>query len=866
MSPRKSLAIALAVAALTASAAHAAITFFEAEVGFAISPQPEYLAVADMNSDGLDDLIVISPQSDEVNVLLSAPDQPSGFSPVSVDSFGSSLRRGTVGDVTRDGNADLVVPDQRQDGVWVLQGNGQGRLLDPNFFAIGRNPFAVAIADFDGVRGADIAVTDARLGNVTILLNDGGTPPRFTRGPIFAVGESPETIVTVDANDDGDLDIVTLNVGGPRVKSISVLIFDTVRAGLPVFFPAENFGVGERPESLNVADVNNDGLDDLLMINRPTGGGNSDVNIMTNRGDGVFIGPTLFEVPCPFFTGGATCRSRSLTTGDYDNNGTIDIAVFLTDPRRVGTGSGIENDALLIFPGRGDGQFVSGPVLRSPKIPRSSVSLNLNGDDLIDLAAGFQRNSNITSFVNASTAGDRGNGESCVVGGECFSGICVEGVCCATTCNDNESCAILRREGTCQRVAPDPPIVCDFDEECFDIPNPGDDGTCVDGFCCEARCDVDERCDVPGNEGLCIPTLSDGSECLDEPDCSSGFCVDNTCCREACTVGFCGFPDGVCRPPLDLGEPCQVDGECASDICDEFDGICCDDRCDPETQRCSADGECEPQPEPGELPLGEFCIDDIECESRNCVNEICCSEAECGEGELCLPPNGNCAPEPTPTATPVPRENGEDCDSDSLCISGICEDFVCCEERCDDLETEEDPEFFCAKPDGVCVEGTPPPTPTATPIEVCRDIPCRDDEECVEDDGRGVCVDECDVEGGLCGVGETCVPVADGGEGCVDSCEEINCKSNETCVIGNSGNPVCAIPCGVGTFCEPGEVCQQGELGQPLCISSSRSGGCTVTGRGSATDLVVLMLLPLALLGARRFDRLRGAVVRSTRK
>ncbi len=475
MSSRKSLAIAFAIVLLAGQTAHAAISFFQAEDSFAISPQPEFLSVADMNGDGLEDVVVISPRSDEVNVLLSFPDQPSRFSPVGVDRFGSSLRRGAAGDVTRDGNPDIVVPDQRQDGVWVLVGDGNGRVGNPGFFPVGRNPYAVAIADFDGVRGNDIAVTDQRLSNVTILLNDGGSPPRFTRGPIFTTGDEPLTVLAIDVNGDGEEDLVTLNEGGPRVKSISVLIFQMVTAGLPVFSAAENFSVGERPSSMQAADLNDDGFNDIVMLNRPTGTGNSDVNILISRGTGVFDGPTQFEVPCPFFTGGAFCRSRALTVGDFDNNGTVDLGVFLTDPRRAGTGSGIDNDALQIFAGRGDGQFNGGGVLRTPKTPISAIAVNLNGDDLIDLAGGFQRNTNITAFTNASTPGASSNGDPCTVGGSCLSGICVEGVCCASSCEDNESCALPRREGTCQRREIEV-VPCTFDDECFDIPEPGDDG------------------------------------------------------------------------------------------------------------------------------------------------------------------------------------------------------------------------------------------------------------------------------------------------------------------------------------------------------------------------------------------------------
>jgi hypothetical protein len=858
MSPRKSFVIALAVALLAGHSAYAAITFFQAEASFPISPQPEFMAVADMNRDGLEDVIVISPQSDEVNILLSFPEQPSRFSPVAVEGFGSTLRRGTAADVTRDGIPDLIVPDQRQDGVWVLVGNGEGRVTNPSFFPVGRNPYAVAVADFDGVRGNDIAVSDQRLGSVTILLNDGGSPPRFTRGPIFAVGEQPLTILAIDVNGDDRMDLVTLNEGGPRVKSISVLTFLRVTAGLPVFAPAQNFGVGERPSEMNSADLNDDGFDDIVMLNRPTGGGNSQINVLMSRGTGIFDGPTAFEVPCPFFTGGATCRSHALTVGDFDGNGTIDLAVFLTDPRRVGTGAGIENDALIIYGGRGDGQFAQGPVLRTPKSPLAAVAVDINGDELVDLAAGFRRNTNITAFINASTPGERGNGEPCVVGGECLSGICVEGFCCASACADNESCAVLRREGICTRV-PDIVVPCDFDDQCFDIPNEGDPGTCVDGFCCEERC-PEGRCDIAGLEGLCIPTFGPGALCDDERDCSTGFCVDDRCCLEACLNGFCGGDDGVCRPPLGLGEPCDIDGQCETEICDRFTGVCCGDICT-DDEECNDLGECvAANPTPGLGELGDTCTTDNDCANQQCVNDVCCTVAECPSGEVCQPPNGECAPEPTPTPTPIPMENGTSCTQPEQCVSGFCVDFVCCEVE----ECEED-EFCSGSAGGMCVFGTPPATPTPTPIEVCRDVPCAEGRVCIEIDGRGECVDECN--GGFCAPDESCVPEAGGGETCVDSCRDVQCRNGETCVIGNSGAPVCAIPCGVGTFCEPGETCQQGEIGQPLCIRSTRSGGCAVEQGASTADLWVLALLPLALWILRRNELPRRAVIRiSTRK
>ena len=857
MSPRKYFVMAFAVALLVGQTSQAAITFFGADTAFSVASNPEDMYPADMDGDGMEDVVVVSRQSDSVGILISEPDQPSRFRLVAVEKFGTQLRHGAVGDVTRDGIPDFVVPDQRQNGVWVLVGDGQGRLTNPGFFPVGRSPFAVAIADFDGLRGADIAVVDQRLANVTILLNDGGSPPRFSRGPIYAVGDNPRTVIAMDVNGDGRPDIVTLNEGGRRVKSISVLLFQSVTAGLPVFGPAQDFGVGERPSEMKAADLNGDGLEDLYMLTRPTGTGNSEIDILLSRGDGTLVGPTSFPVPCPFFTGGVICRSRTLIAGDFDNNGTTDMAVMITDPRRVGIGAGAEFDAMQIFGGRGDGQFFGGPVLRIPKVPLAAVAVNLNGDNLIDLAVSFQRSSSVLAFTNVSTPGGGANGDRCVVGGECFSGLCIQATCCAAPCADDESCAIPGRAGTCQRIAP--VIPCDFDDECFDIPNDGDPGICRDNFCCENNC-TDGRCDIDGFEGLCIPTSPNGTECFDERDCRSGFCVDGRCCAESCDRGFCGNALGICMPREGVGTPCDFDEECETGICDEFDLICCSDVCR-DDEVCGEDGECfVVDPNPGEGEQGDSCRNGNDCLNQQCVNGVCCATASCPAGELCQPPNGECAAEPTATPTPIPRANGSSCDEPGECVSSNCVDFVCCA-----TASCPDGQFCSAAAGGMCQVGVPPATPTPTPIEVCDGVPCATGRTCIERDGRGVCVDSCD--GGFCEPGESCVPAAiGGGRLCVDSCRDVQCDAGATCVVGISGEPICAIPCGPNAFCEPGEICEINALAGPQCVRSSRSGGCDVAQGRSMMDLWALALLPIALWMLRRRVLPNRVAVRSRRR
>jgi hypothetical protein len=289
---------------------------------------------------------------------------------------GDTLRDLAIGDLDRDGRQDVVVADQAGDGVHILLGKGDGTYIDPYLITVpnSRSVVGVAIANLDDTGGPDLAVIDRRENKVFILLNDNGSPPRFRRGGDFVVGLEPQQILAIDLNKDGKLDLVTLDVGGPRVKDVSVALLKRVQQGFPEFEEPVQFVVGENPSNMIAADVNNDGTPDIAMLNRPSGTGRvSDVDVLLATGTGALLPPPGIEVPCPFFTNGQPCKGLALTAGDYDGNGTVDLMVALTDPRSRGSSVDLV-DAAQAFGGRGDGVFVPGPVFAIQKSPQSMTS------------------------------------------------------------------------------------------------------------------------------------------------------------------------------------------------------------------------------------------------------------------------------------------------------------------------------------------------------------------------------------------------------------------------------------------------------------------------------------------------------------
>jgi hypothetical protein len=128
--------------------------------------------------------------------------------------------------------------------VCTLLGAAGAQAQDKSFegarsFAAGRNP-AVAVGDFNGDGGRDLAMAGIRGDAVTVLLgNADGTSPISSS---FATGSVPVSVAMGDFNGDGLSDLVVVNINS---NNVSVLLGN----GDGSFQEAQTFGAGSHPYS-----------------------------------------------------------------------------------------------------------------------------------------------------------------------------------------------------------------------------------------------------------------------------------------------------------------------------------------------------------------------------------------------------------------------------------------------------------------------------------------------------------------------------------------------------------------------------------------------------------------------------------------
>ncbi|MFL5270726.1 MAG: FG-GAP-like repeat-containing protein, partial [Anaeromyxobacteraceae bacterium] len=244
---------------------------------YAAGHGPSALALVDLDGDGARDLAVADAAGDAVSVLRNLGS--AGFAtPVSYPTGAPGAKPVAIAaaDLDGDGAPDLVVANAGAGGVAVLLNNGHGAFLAAVPYPTGTAPSAVVVADLDGDGAADLAVTDAQDGSVSVLRGDKahrGTFLPLLPGDRYVVGNTaapspvapdPVALVAVDLDGDGRLDLAVANAAD---SSVSVLV--NVPAHPGTFKPSVRYGVAVSPRFLAAADLDKDGLMDLVVASGP---------------------------------------------------------------------------------------------------------------------------------------------------------------------------------------------------------------------------------------------------------------------------------------------------------------------------------------------------------------------------------------------------------------------------------------------------------------------------------------------------------------------------------------------------------------------------------------------------------------------
>jgi cysteine-rich repeat protein len=228
---------------------------FEAPVNIEVFVSVAFLVAVDIDADG--DIDLLSDGVDTVNGgasivvvrnqgdgTFAAPevtpsDRPFGFA---------------VQDINADGRLDLVVSKPLENTVEILLGQANGSFFSLVSEPTGTQPEQVFVAQVDGGSQLDLVTLNRFTNDISVLLGEGnGT---FLNEQRFTPEEQPLELLLGDLNQDNRPELFV------RVNNRVQLFFGQ---GGFLFEAPRDFFTGKAPGAIDVADVNNDGFDDLII-------------------------------------------------------------------------------------------------------------------------------------------------------------------------------------------------------------------------------------------------------------------------------------------------------------------------------------------------------------------------------------------------------------------------------------------------------------------------------------------------------------------------------------------------------------------------------------------------------------------------
>ncbi len=340
----------------------------------------------DFNQDGIADLASTNDAVNTVSVMLGNGDGTFSQSQVGVGVRPlkvATIQRGGLTHlaVITSGNASQPSGDEDQLSFLINQGNGSF-VHSATSLAVGNGALDLAVGDVNQDGLSDIAVSDFRSDEITLLVADG--PLSFTKSHI-SVGTDPVDVDLVDFDGDNDLDIVVANSASNNVSLLS-------NHGNGTFVPSRTLQAGSEPSAVELGDVNGDGQIDLVVA-----------NYLSNN---VFLYLDLGS-SSSFQVVPVGARPKDITLGDIDVDGRTEIVVAnsevaqftiidvadnnLTTTTSVSSGGGASTVVIADFNQDGLNDLALSTFSPQPVGSRVSLILNSAGIHVVDLLSGEMR-------------------------------------------------------------------------------------------------------------------------------------------------------------------------------------------------------------------------------------------------------------------------------------------------------------------------------------------------------------------------------------------------------------------------------------------------------------------------------------------
>jgi hypothetical protein len=285
---------------------------------------PASVAAADLDRDGLIDLVSANSSSDNLTVFLQLASGAFSVEPIIVGGSAQTQNPQCIvtADMNDDGLLDLISANQDGNDLTIFPQDALGGFADVPWIlgggTITGGPVFIRASDIDSDGRVDVVSCNHDTSNLTVFFQaeDGSFETLVTLGGPSVTGD-PRSIAVEDADGDGDLDLVSAN----RTGTLTVFIQISPGDFNPQPIVLEAFP-HISPASVAASDFDEDGDIDLLCAGDYP---NPPLTIFVQTAPGQFVFRKLPLIPW------VSEKLRSLVAADLDKDGDVDFAFANVD-------------------------------------------------------------------------------------------------------------------------------------------------------------------------------------------------------------------------------------------------------------------------------------------------------------------------------------------------------------------------------------------------------------------------------------------------------------------------------------------------------------------------------------------------------